>query len=188
MIGSTLTFEPTTHQYREDGKLLPSVTQVLQWAGYFNPRFFQAAASRRGTLVHEATAELDRGDSRLNDFNRSKLGGFLLAWELWKRKVKPEMMAVEKIVGGLEVGCAGTVDRLVRIDGMVYVVDLKTGNPAAWHRLQLAGYCHCLQESYRRMTVYLNAIGQFRFKVFEDSREVVEFREALRMVQSWQAA
>jgi hypothetical protein len=99
-----------------------------------------------------------------------------------------EVLAVEEIIGGRDVGVAGTIDRLVRLGGSTYILDLKSGDPASWHRLQLAGYIYASKAQHGRLCVYLNALGMYRVKEFGDPEDESVFLSALRMVRGWEAA
>ncbi|GAJ07536.1 unnamed protein product [marine sediment metagenome] len=175
-------FDPVRHEYWEGGVRLPSVTEILKRVGLLDTKGFSRESANFGTAVHDATAEIDLGQKRLEDFEGDPMYTYLKAWIRFKEARHPEILEVEQIVGGVEVGCAGTLDRLVLLpwDPRPCVIDLKTGKAKLWHPLQLAGYCYAAQKEYRRMAVYINGYGAFRTEEFrEDERDQRIFRGAL---------
>ncbi|HEC61696.1 MAG TPA: hypothetical protein ENI27_05515 [bacterium] len=179
-------FDPVRHEYFEGGVLLPSVTQVLKRVGLLNTKSFSRKSGDFGKAVHEATALIDLGERTVEDYKEDSKYKYLCAWELFKESHYPEILEIEQIVGGVEVGCAGTLDRLVLFpwDPRPWVIDLKTGKTRLWHPVQLAGYCYAAQKEYRRMTVYIDRCGKFRPEVCEKERDLRIFKGALDFINS----
>ena len=50
-----------------------------------------------------------------------------MAWEDWRRSVKLKPIAVEQVIYNEKHGYAGTLDLLADVDGVLTVVDWKTG-------------------------------------------------------------
>ena len=157
-----IVFDSLNHSYTEGEISLPSVTTILKAEGFYNPQMFAEGAAHRGTFVHLITQQVDEGTKGLKDFNLNPLYAYALAWDKFKTDTGAEILDCEIIVGGTDQGCAGTVDRLVRIRGQEYVLDIKSGVPMLWHRIQLAGYKYLLGKPLRRMCVYLKDTGQYR--------------------------
>jgi hypothetical protein len=181
-------FDPVRHEYWEGGVKLPSVTQILHRVGLADTGSRRAA--NFGSAVHRATAEIDLGQKTLKDYEDDPRYRYLQAWIRFKEARYPEILEVEAIVGGLEVGCAGTLDRLVLLpwDTRSTIIDLKTGKRKLWHPLQLAGYNFASQQDYRRMCVYLNGSGMFHTEQFqEDERDRRIFKGSLERVQAGKA-
>ncbi|HEC61795.1 MAG TPA: hypothetical protein ENI27_06015 [bacterium] len=179
-------FDPIRHEYFEGGVLLPSVTQVLQRVGILDTKGFSRKSGNFGTAVHEATALIDLGEKTVEDYEDDPKYNYLRAWVLFKQIHHPEIMEIEQIVGGVEVGCAGTLDRLVLFpwDPRPWVIDLKTGKTRLWHPVQLAGYCFAAQREYRRMVVYIDGCGKFRAKTCREVRDHRIFKGALDFINS----
>ena len=180
-------FDPIRHEYREDGVVLPSVTQVLKRVGLLDTKGFSRRSANFGTAVHDATALIDLGQKTVEEYEDDPRYRYLKAWVLFKEIHHPVILEVEQIVGGVEVGCAGTLDRLALFpwDPRPCVIDLKTGKAKLWHPLQLAGYCYAAQEDYRRMAVYIDSHGFFWTEEYrEDSRDLRIFRGALDFINS----
>jgi hypothetical protein len=155
--------------FDEQGKPFPSVTTILEAypkdAGYF--KFLKDAgndadtirdeAGRRGSIVHELTERYDRGEevSLLTDDGWP--GYKMLEWSMFERYVdfstrfEPEHIMVEQNFVCSELGYAGTIDRVMEVGGMRYLVDIKTSNAiydSYW--LQLAAY----RELYQNIDVF----------------------------------
>ena len=120
-------FDEDNHQYTVNGKKVPSVSRILRPLtdiiyGPIDPEVLRQAADF-GTAVHACTElfDLDELDeSSVTDAWRP----YLDAYVLWKEKTKPEILHIED-----RLGCAkysGTLDRICRIDGELWIIDLKT--------------------------------------------------------------
>ena len=179
-------FDPIRHEYWEGGVRLPSVTEILRRVRLLDTGGFSRNAADFGTAVHQATALIDLGHKRLEDYEGDPKYRYLKAWVLFKEARHPEILEVEQIVGGIEVGCAGTLDRLALFpwDPRPCVVDLKTGKAKLWHRLQLAGYCFAAQKEYRRMAVYIDGHGVFRAEEYREEWDLRIFKGALDFITS----
>ncbi len=156
-----IVFDALNHSYTEGEVSLPSVTTILKAEGFYDPRVFAEGAASRGTLIHMITQQVDEGSKQLKGFNLNPSYGYLLAWSGFKADIGAKILQCEVMVGGKEAGCAGTVDRLARIRGQEYVLDIKSGITMPWHAIQLAGYKHLLGSNHRRMCVYLKNTGKY---------------------------
>lgn len=102
------------------------------------------AAATTGTAIHAFTERLDRGEpiGDIPDEYKADLDAYKHATAEWKH------LAVEQFLVNHNLKTAGTTDRIVEIDGQVYIADLKTGSsvnfPHAW-AIQLAIYSRSLR-------------------------------------------
>lgn len=123
-------FNEATHTYTADGKVVPSVTEILipLHRGYakINPTVLDYAATR-GRAVHEALEMLDlTGDLEWTP----EIVPYIQAYLEWCSVYRPTWIGVEQIVYCEDLGYAGTLDRLGYLnDGKLAVVDLKTSQP-----------------------------------------------------------
>ena len=158
-----INFDSETHTYTdEDGNTLPSVTTILSEEGLIDTTWFKPEHAQRGTDIHEATAMIDKGDMSATDFPEW-MHGYLDAWQLFKidEGFTPEL--IETIVS--DGVFAGTVDRVGNMRGKRWLLDIKTGRPSKWHRLQTSAYAHALEEpNINRGTVHITKDGKYRFK------------------------
>lgn len=145
--------------YMSEAGPLPSVTTILD-AYPKGPEYYawlkkvgedsdqvRDEAGRRGSRVHKLTEQYDAGEEiKLMDDN-----GFismkLSEWAMFERYVqfrdrhKFEILMSEQTMICPSLGIAGTLDRLININGKKVLVDIKTSNaiyPSYW--LQLAAY------------------------------------------------
>ena len=123
-----VTFEPARHEYRIDGRLVPSVTQVLEPLNDFGavPAEVLDRAAEFGTHVHQAIALMLR-----NDLDWSSLDGDLEPYVRQAEKFivesRLQVLAAERVVANARLGYAGTLDLLAYWKRNHCVIDWKTG-------------------------------------------------------------
>lgn len=154
------------YQVGED-KYYPSVTTVLQYMPknrYFeqwlkdvgqNADIILKRAGEEGTQVHEAAEALIKGEevSWIDDYGKvhysDKVWQMICNFaEFWKVS-KAEPIATEEFLVSHEFEYAGTGDIVAKIDGEVWLLDIKTSN--ALHKsyeLQLAAYAKAWEEQF----------------------------------------
>ena len=139
------------HQYHDDaGMVLPSVTQILkEELGLY--QFSSQDAPVRGTDVHKACQYYDVDDlveSSLTEEVAVYFGQYKLAKEAHNIKVHAnELMRYSK-----KYCVAGTLDKIVTIDNVNGVLDIKTCkvlNEAKWHKWQTACYLEFVREEMK---------------------------------------
>ena len=91
------------------------------------------AAVRRGVDFHEAAMDYMGGDPYPD------IPG-MQALKQWRADLEPRPVALENVVYSRTLGCAGTFDALMEIDGKRVIVDYKTGGVYDDHAIQLAAY------------------------------------------------
>ena len=161
-----VTFDPERHEYRVNGVIVPSVTQILAGAGvsdYSNipPEVLQRAAER-GSLVHTYIEWYEDGtldESSIDPALRGYFESYLRAKDAGLLPEKPS--AVEKLVYSDMLSYAGTLDQLYDND---WINDIKTGRPQPEHELQVSAYWVALRgalfEHSRKLTdTYLHKDG-----------------------------
>jgi len=151
---------------RGEGVYYPSVTTILQYmpknkffetwmkdVGH-NADLIMRKAGKEGTQVHEAAEQLVEGKeiSWMDDYGRAKYSQ--VVWEMilkfadfWKTH-KPELISSEQFVWSDEHKFAGTADIVCKMNGEVWLIDIKTSNSIhKSYDLQLASYAKGLEES-----------------------------------------
>lgn len=98
-------------------------------------------AGEDGTIIHACAEKLMNGEqvsvAELNDKQKRCVNAFVL----WFNEVKPEIVAIEVRVDHNELGYAGRIDLVCKIDGELYIVDYKSSNSVhASHKVQVGGY------------------------------------------------
>jgi len=143
----------------EDGTYVPSVTTILdcypkdahffQWLKDVGDKadHIRDEAGKRGSVVHNLTERYDAGEEvtflSANGFPEFKM----LEWAMFERYVdfthshNPEILIMEKHYASSTLGFAGTLDRVIKLNGKNILMDIKTSNNlhnSYW--LQLAAY------------------------------------------------
>jgi hypothetical protein len=149
----------------KSGEYYPSVTTILEYMP--KDRFFidyikdvghnsdiiLRRASAEGTAVHEAAENLLKGDTikwidengyaRYNTLVWNMIVKFSQFW----KKTNPELILCEELLHSNEHKYAGTVDLVVKIDGVIWLLDIKTSNYLhKVNHLQLAAYAKAVEE------------------------------------------
>jgi len=149
----------------ENGNYVPSVTTILDAypkdAAFFkwlkdvgsDADSIRDEAGRRGSNVHELTEKYDGGQevTFISPFGKPQFK--MLEWSMFERYVEfltnhqHEIVMMEKHFSSDVLGFAGTVDRVIKIDGKELLLDIKTSNSIhTSHWLQLAAYKALLNE------------------------------------------
>jgi hypothetical protein len=113
-------YDGATHTYRIDGRVVPSVTQVLRdvlpsWRA-------TEWHLQRGRAVHACCAMIARGQAFVHD---PQIDGQVDAAWLWFGQVAPEIIVVERPMFSRRCQFAGTPDLICRIGSHTCVVDFK---------------------------------------------------------------
>ena len=140
--GDSVDFDPETHTYSYDGTIYPSVTTIIKDEWPLNTNFYSRnpGATGRGTEIHDLTAKVDRGQDSLDDYIGHKHYRELHSWKSFVDRVGAAIEVIEEPFVNVSLKYAGTVDRVMSIDGISTIVDLKSGAAARWHDLQIGAY------------------------------------------------
>lgn len=185
-------FDDRLHQYTFNGRVVPSVSAILQPLtamayGGIDAQVLLTAA-RLGTAVHACTEYLDEGE--LDEATVDpEWAPYLDAYKAWKAAIRPEILGIE-----LRLACSkfgGTIDRIVKIDGQLWIVDLKTTSQIHKHvGVQLAAYAalaekHLRTTGFRRAALQLRPDGTFKVREFSSITDETCFN-ALLGIHYWQ--
>jgi hypothetical protein len=162
-----LTFLDARFYITEDGGYVPSVTHILdcypKGAAYYNwlkengkdADEIRDEAGRRGSVVHKLTEFYDAG-YEVNLVNpQGQIEYKLNEWAMFERYVEFRSRfqfvtdSIEMNIISKELGYAGTIDRIIDMDGEKILLDIKTSNaiyPSYW--LQLAAYRSLLMNEH----------------------------------------
>lgn len=168
---------------------LPHVTDIIRLAGLM-PDYMSGDpesevgttySMQRGTAVHAATQYLDEGtlDQATVAF---EILPYIGSYERFLAERKPKIKEIEKFVVSETLGYCGTLDRIAEIDGLLGVVDLKTGSKARWHGLQTSAYATAVGV-YHRWSLYLGPTG-YHLEPHTNRRDFRAFSAALELY-SW---
>lgn len=127
----------------------------LAGKGWDESQAIVSAAGNRGHKVHQMITDLLNGrtvkmDDRYKDPDTGQESDIeldeyeaLLSFSEWFKETKPEVITNEVIVINQEIGYAGTVDFICKIDGELWIIDFKTSQ-YIWpsYEIQVAAYAH----------------------------------------------
>jgi len=118
-----------------------------------NADLIMRKAGKEGTQVHEAAERLIKGEevTWMDEYGNAKYSQ--VVWEMilkfydfWTTH-NPELISAEEFVWSDEHRYAGTADLVVKMDGEIWLLDLKTSNSIhKSYDLQLASYAKALKE------------------------------------------
>jgi len=143
--------------YDIDGIWYPRVTSILSIKAkpallryYGGMRSFKAAddvkeaSAREGTLVHEAVEAIARGEHPvISEQARPSVDAYLE----FARNNDIEPLLVEERIVSCQHRYAGTIDMLAKVNGVVGILDIKTGKRIYRdYGLQTAAYMNALRE------------------------------------------
>ena len=158
-------------RYLVDGVPTPSVTEILEAVGITSSRYYKPGAAERGTAVHKM----------LEDYDVLGIPGeglFFEAYLSFLKRAEPKIIAIERFVFVEDPRYGGTLDRVMEIDGVTYVVDIKTGWPASWHEVQLAAYARAYGAVDKIAALYLKD-GIPKFREYDLEKGLARWAEAL---------
>lgn len=193
----TLTFDEPSHTYRYDGRVVPSVTQLLDKLHDFSgvPEAILLAAKERGTYVHQMCEMFDKDELDVPKVPE-QYAGYLAAWEAFTTEYGPAWTGIEHRGYSRAFGFAGTMDRhgtlpLKYPPTVRWVVDIKTSADAhpVWG-MQTAAYRQILAEQdapfalARRATVQLRPDGRFKFLPWDEPTDWPAF-QSLITLSNW---
>jgi hypothetical protein len=154
-----LTFLDSRFYKTDDGGFVPSVTTILECypkgAAYYNwlkengkdSDEIRDEAGRRGSVVHKLTEDYDTGEEVQLVNKNGSIDYKLNEWAMFERYVEFRKRfqfvtdCIELNIISQDLGYAGTIDRVINMNGERILLDIKTSNaiyPSYW--LQLAAY------------------------------------------------
>lgn len=190
MAGLPVRFDADDHSYTalDTGEELPHCTGMLAATGWLKGMEFASDDSmERGTAVHKLTADYDLGALDLGACV-SRYRPYLLGHALAMSIMKPEILAVEEVIGHPVHRYAGRPDRVWTLDGVLTVVDEKSGVKSKAHRIQTALQAILVSvdhddippEHIARAALYLTPKGKFVYDPHTDRRDFDEARRIIR--------
>lgn len=167
ITSNRLTFLDNRFYFHENGNYYPSVTTILD-AYPKGPEYFawlkkvgedsdtiRDEAGRRGSVVHELTERYDAGEE-VTLMNESGYIAYKMSeWAMFERYIEFRnrfpfnILHTELNLVSPKLGYAGTLDRVIELNGEKILLDIKTSNaiyPSYW--LQLAAYEQLLTDNY----------------------------------------
>lgn len=152
-LGKDLYYDDATHTYEYCGMSIPSVT-TIQSAANPIPAFIRnkesfAMLTELGRAIHDCTERDDRDQERLSESEHYKMDGVHVKADMWqdfKVNAGIDVLEIEMGVVNAEWWYAGRLDRIVRLEGFNYVLDIKSGKLSTRGRQQVAAYVIALKD------------------------------------------
>lgn len=160
-----ITFLDNRFYLAEDGNYYPSATTILdaypKSAGFYewlkrvgeDSDSIRDEAGRRGSVVHNLTELYDNGIEVTLLDDQGNINCKIGEWAMFERYVEfknrfnPDIVDIELNLVSRTLGFGGTRDRIIKLNGKKYLIDIKTGNAIYNHFwLQLAAYLKLEEE------------------------------------------
>lgn len=182
-------FVEESHEYFLGDRKLPSVTQVLKEAGLL---YYPASSSyhmERGSFVHRATEWIDRGTLDWDSLDDT-LRPYCEAYAKFCRDVNPEPILSERPLYHAQFLFAGTLDRVVKMNGFTSLIDIKTGSPHPATALQVSAYAELARVNedihfLKCFSLHLRDDGSYRLDEIPDARRNLQIFLAALSVVRW---
>lgn len=160
-----LAFNEERHEYKLNGIILPSVTQVIKSAGLsdfgdVNPDLLKRA-SNFGKVVHRIIELKYKGNLDESSVDDS-LKGHISQWDEFVHQFNFKSERQETLWHH-NMGYAGTIDHIGEIGDKSALVDIKTGTPRESDIIQICAY-GLMKYADRLLIVYLS---EDKYKVVE---------------------
>lgn len=168
-------FDPDQHQYFLGDRRLESVTEILGNTGIADYRWSSEEAMLRGTYVHKATEMIDRGTLDWSALDPILLP-YCVAYQKFIEDKRPEILLSEEPMFHAQHMYAGTLDRIIVMDGITSLVDLKTGVPHRATAIQVAAYRELVRVNRdtvltKCFSLHLRDDGTYRLDPIGDLRQ-----------------
>lgn len=186
--GRPFRFDAWAHEYvdAESGHPLPHITGMLKASGWVDDRWFTEESCERGTQAHRLTAEYDLGALDV-DSCVSRYRGYLLAHVQAMQILRPDVLEVEQPDVHPDYQFGGRPDRVIRLNGLLAVLEGKTGVPTKAHPIQTALQAILKApkyglpaEAWGRFCLYWKDNGKFKLEEYRDPRDYVEAHRIIR--------
>lgn len=182
-----LSFDEATHTYRDAGGVVPGVTSILRPLSNFegvNPAVLAAKADL-GRRVHTACEFDDDGDLD-EETVQEDVAPYLAGYRRFRRDTGAVVVLNEVKVFDRALRYAGTLDRVMWLNGAKWLVDLKTciSTPIAVGP-QTAAYLRALADPTvtHRAALRLRPDGSFRFEPLTGADDWSTFLACLTLLR-----
>lgn len=189
--GPEFRFDETDHSYYFRGRRLIGVSEAIGAAGLksfsrVDPEVLEHAR-QRGIAVHSACQDLDEGVLDWGAVS-DEAEPYVRAWEKFKTDTGIVFTEIEKPLYHATYEIAGRPDRIVQLNGLRGVVDIKTYKGDAVTGVQLAAYSLLRfgPQTYdppQRWAVWLKSDGKYVMDRFEDRGDEAVFMACLTIAK-----
>lgn len=143
----------------------------------------------RGKYVHSATEMIDRGTLDWEGLD-PELAPFCTAYRHFLEDKRPEIILSEKPLYHATHLFAGTLDRLMKMDGGMAIIDIKSGAPSPATAIQVAAYRELVKVNEdaiptKCFSLHLRDDGTYRLNECGDHRRNYQIFLAALTVVRW---
>lgn len=184
-------FDYDAHVYFVNDQPIPNTSSMLVQTGHIDPRYYTEESRIRGRAVHGLTAQADLKALDVDQLV-SEYRGYVLAHGAAMARLKPTMIAIEEPVVHPQFRFGTRPDRVVKIHGVLAVLDDKTGGREKWHAIQTAIQAigigwkyHMPPELIQRFTLYIGESGHFSNVLHPRRRDFDVAYDVIRECCSW---
>ena len=136
-------FDDDEHRYwSEDDQEIPGVNRVMRQAGFVDESYFTDEIAERGKVVHDCVKLIN--EHRLNwSTVDPHVEPYVASYAAWFADQDIKVLSTEEIVFDEGLWYAGTLDFTCLLRDRHHahhLVEVKTGYPSPWHRVQVAAY------------------------------------------------
>ena len=164
-----LSFDDQKHQYKSDGLIIPSVTQVIRESGLVNLDWIDKELleikADLGKKVHSTTELYDNGTIDLDELHPI-LKAYLDGWIKFRKDYNFIPTEIELQLSHKLYKYAGRIDRVGLIGKDLSLIDIKSGTQQKTNAIQTAGYellynqeKKKTEQIKKRFIVYLSETG-----------------------------
>jgi len=187
-----INFNNETHTYSMNGIIYPSVTQILQNSGLINIYGIDKEqlniAQKFGNAVHKM---IELYDKEILDIKKldPRLKPYLNGYKKFKEYYNIDIIETELRLISKKYMYAGTIDKVVKLNDKIIIIDFKTGAIMPYHALQLVAYTQLYKEnkkikcSIERMCVKIEE-NDYKIKKFKEKGDFNIFLSALN-ISNW---
>ena len=188
MSHELIAFDADLHRYTVDGKIYPSVTTILSFAGVA-PNFSmidpQVLEKKRqiGITAHELTQLIDMGQNPEDGYSQS--------YAKFKVETDFKPVEIELPVYSKTQGFTGTIDRVGELKGKLCILDLKTsatldmpymGPQTAAYELAYREWAE-YKKAMPRYILQLKPDGNYKLVQCKDQEDINIFLYALQIMK-----
>ncbi len=142
-------FDSETHTYRSEGRVIPSVTQVMQAVNIIDSSYYTDFGATRGTYVHKAVNLRALGKLDENSLDEHT-EPYLCQYDKFVKETGFQVLSSEQPVsyrhGAVDkILYCGTYDLIGILNGHDVLIDVKTNNTPKWAGVQTWAYLKAVQ-------------------------------------------
>jgi len=185
--GPEILLNEELHEYKVDGQVRVSVTQVLKDLGFINfdnvPADRLETARQRGKAVHACCHFLEEGDLNWSTV-APNIWPYVEAYALMKEETGWIASQRERVLFCPLLNYAGQLDgfgSMAKLGIEEVLPDYKSGVPQRAARYQTAGYAVAIGKHYvPRCSIHLKPTGKYKIHWYRDYDDINDWKSIVR--------